>query len=340
MIRPGFIAVPDAPRTTALFGSRRFFTFLRGRFGSVAVDRPIRPFPSTAIQRPSAARRSGFTSSSSSVKGSAAPACAASPNAVATAPSASSRSAVAARSRGGVAWRRLGRKRSATAGRVLDRPLEPLADPSGLKNDGRRPGAQVAEPLCQDAPEAEDQNRAEGRVLLEGEKRFRSRRAARRLHLLDDEDPRAGCVRHPPAHFVPDPARRGADGCRLGGRYGDAPDVGLVEDLRRDDLEDDFAGSLLEEPRHLARYGSLPVPPARTRSAGRRTPRPQGPRRPRARGGRFDRPSGLAPARLAPSRSSRRIPRATKVTCRPTPWRQLSTRGSRTSARSSRWRRR
>jgi len=68
MIRPGFIPLLEAPRTSALRGRRRFSILRSGRGAGAIFFCEKLPTPSTATRRPSLASSIGFISSSSRVK--------------------------------------------------------------------------------------------------------------------------------------------------------------------------------------------------------------------------------------------------------------------------------
>ncbi len=147
-----------------------------------------------------------------------------------------------------------------------------------------------------EAPRSHGQHRPEIRGIPEAQEDLRTESDVVEGDLLHDEE---AADRSPDGLPVGGPGagddrpQHGRAGRLHRGRFGpddrDAADVGLVDDERRDDLDDDLVR--LQGRQVLAR--DRPVRRQDQMAGRRRCPPPSGPRRPRARAGSSGRPSPL-----------------------------------------------
>ena len=274
MIRPGFIAVAEAPITAALRGSRRFLTFRRGRLrerGRRAADPPLSVDGDPAAVGGEEERvhlqllerqRVGLPGLRRLAEGRARRR-----RAPRAAPP--SRRGRGGASRGGGSAGRGARRR--VASRPPARAPRGRGPAGGRRSTSRRsasPNHSVRtppRPRTRTGPNAGSCLR-ERSVSEAGEPpvvfTFSTTRTPERA---------ASGIRRPTSSQTRRAAAR--DGRRLGGRERDAADVRLVEDLRaRRSSGRRSPGGLVEERSTPRPGGPLPAPPPRTRSRGTSKP--------------------------------------------------------------------
>ena len=138
---------------------------------------------------------------------------------------------VFSRSRGAASWSRWPEEEREGRER-LHRRLETRTDLPRLEDHGRGSAGEFPEPLGEDAPEPEDEDRTEGGILLEGEEGFGGRAPGDGLHLLGDQNPEPVRAFDAPAGLFPYASRRVGHRGPVFRREGESADVRFVEDLR------------------------------------------------------------------------------------------------------------
>ena len=122
------------------------------------------------------------------------------------------------------------------------------ADGPWLHHHRRLATGELAEPLGEQSAESHDEHRPEGRVLLHREKSLGGDGARDGRDPLHEQDTAPVGVGGTEAGFVPDLACRREDFGWLAAAEGQAADVRLVEDLGRDNLQDQpLGGDVAEE---------------------------------------------------------------------------------------------